>query len=135
VVVYAASGMAFNTFLLRGFFEGLPRELEEAVLLDGGGYFTIFTRVILPLSTPALATVAIFSFLGSWDEYIWALTVINEAKKRTLPIAIANFQGQHASDWGLVFAASLIAVIPVLVIYVLLQRYFVQGLTSGALKA
>jgi len=135
VVVYAASGMAFNTFLLRGFFEGLPHELEEAVLLDGGGYFTIFTRVILPLSTPALATVAIFSFLGSWDEYVWALTVINEAKKRTLPIAIANFQGQHASDWGLVFAASLIAVIPVLVIYVLLQRYFVQGLTSGALKA
>jgi multiple sugar transport system permease protein len=134
VVVYAAGGMAFNTFLLRGFFEQLPRELEEAVLIDGGGYFTIFTRIILPLSTPALATVAIFSFLGSWDEYVWALTVINEAKKRTLPIAIANFQGQHASDWGLVFAASLIAVIPVLIIYVSLQRYFVQGLTAGAVK-
>jgi len=134
VVVYAAGGMAFNTFLLRGFFEGLPRELEEAVLIDGGGYFTIFTHIILPLSTPALATVGIFSFLGSWDEFIWALTVINEAKKRTLPIAIANFQGQHASDWGLVFAASLIAVIPVLIIYVSLQRYFVQGLTAGAVK-
>ncbi len=134
VVVYAAGGMAFNTFLLRGFFEQLPRELEEAVLIDGGGYFTIFTRIILPLSTPALATVGIFSFLGSWDEYVWALTVINEAKKRTLPIAIANFQGQHASDWGLVFAASLIAVIPVLIIYISLQRYFVQGLTAGAVK-
>jgi multiple sugar transport system permease protein len=78
--------------------------------------------------------VTILSFLGSWDEYVWALTVINEAKKRTLPIAIANFQGQHASDWGLVFAASLIAVIPVLIIYVSLQRYFVQGLTAGAVK-
>lgn len=134
VVVYAAGGMAFNTFLLRGFFEQLPRELEEAVLIDGGGYFTIFTRIILPLSTPALATVAIFSFLGAWDEYVWALTVINEAAKRTLPIAIANFQGQHASDWGLVFAASLIAVIPVLVVYLCMQRYFVQGLTAGAVK-
>lgn len=134
VLVYAAGGMAFNTFLLRGFFEGLPRELEEAVLLDGGGYLTIFTRIVLPLSTPALATVAIFTFLGSWDEYIWALTVINEAKKRTLPIAIANFQGQHASDWGLVFAASMIAVAPVLLLYVSLQRYFVQGLTAGAIK-
>lgn len=134
VIVYAAGSMVFNTFLLRGFFEGLPRDLEEAVLLDGGGYWTIYAQVILPLSTPALATVSIFTFLGAWDEYVWALTVINEARKRTLPIAIANFQGAHASDWGLVFAASLIAVIPVLVIYVRLQRFFVQGLTSGAIK-
>ncbi len=134
VIVYAASGMAFNTFLLRGFFEGLPKDLEEAVLLDGGGAWTIYTQVIIPLSTPALATVSIFAFLGAWDEYIWALTVINEARKRTLPIAIANFQGVHASDWGLIFAASLIAVAPVLILYVSLQRFFVQGLTSGAVK-
>jgi len=134
VIVYAAGGMAFNTFLLRGFFEGLPRDLEEAVLLDGGGPWTIYTRVIIPLSTPALATVSIFAFLGAWDEYIWALTVINEARKRTLPIAIANFQGTHASDWGLIFAASLIAVTPVLVLYISLQRFFVEGLTSGAIK-
>lgn len=134
VIVYAAGGMAFNTFLLRGFFEGLPKDLEEAVLLDGGGAWTIYTQVILPLSTPALATVSIFAFLGAWDEYIWALTVINEARKRTLPIAIANFQGAHASDWGLIFAASLIAVAPVLILYVSLQRFFVQGLTSGAVK-
>jgi multiple sugar transport system permease protein len=134
VVVYVAGGVAFNTFLLRGFFEGIPRELEEAVLLDGGGYLTIFFRIMLPLSTPALATVAIFSFMGAWDEYVWALTVLNTPSKFTLPIAIAGFQGQHASDWGLVFAASLIAVVPILVLYVALQRYFVAGLTAGAIK-
>lgn len=134
VAVYTAGGMAFNTFLLKGFFEQLPRELEEATLIDGGGYATIFLRVLVPLSTPALATVGIFSFLGSWDEYVWALTAINVAERRTLPIAIANFQGTHASDWGLVFAASLIAVAPVMLVFVTLQRFFVKGLSAGALK-
>jgi len=134
VPVYVAGQMAFNTFLLRGFFEQLPRELEEAAFIDGAGYLTIFTRILLPLSKPALATVAIFTSLGSWDEYIWALTVINAPRKRTLPIAIANLQGTHASDWGLVFAASLIAVVPVLIVFVTMQKHFVKGLTSGALK-
>ncbi|HIQ05538.1 MAG TPA: carbohydrate ABC transporter permease, partial [Anaerolineae bacterium] len=133
-LVYIAGGMAFNTFLLRGFFEQLPRELEEAALIDGGGHLTIFFRILLPLSTPALATVAIFTFMGAWDEYVWALTAINVATKRTLPIAIASFQGAHASDWGLVFAASLIAIAPVLAIFAVLQKYFVRGLTAGAIK-
>ncbi len=134
VLVYTAAGIAFNTFLLRGFFEQLPRELEEAVLIDGGTHLTIFFRVLIPLSTPALATVAIFTFLGAWDEYIWALTTINEPAKRTLPIAIANLQGAHASDWGLIFAGSLIAVVPVLIVFISLQKYFIKGLTSGAIK-
>ncbi len=134
ILAYTAGGIAFNTFLLRGFFEQLPRELEEAALIDGGTHLTIFFRILLPLSTPALATVGIFTFLGAWDEYVWALTTINEPLKRTLPIAIANFQGTHASDWGLVFAGSLIAIVPVLTVFVLLQRYFVKGLTAGAIK-
>ncbi|GAB4440725.1 MAG: carbohydrate ABC transporter permease [Anaerolineae bacterium] len=134
VLVYTAGAMAFNTFLLRGFFESLPRELEESALMDGANHFTIFTRIIVPLSTPALSTVAVFSFLGAWDEYVWALTVITDAEKRTLPIAIANFRGVHATDWGLIFAASLVAVVPTIIIFVLFQRYFVQGLTSGAIK-
>ena len=134
ILVYTAGGTAFNTFLLRGFFEQLPRELEEAALIDGGNYLTVFFRILLPLSTPALATVAIFTFLGAWDEYVWALTTINEPLKRTLPIAIANFHGTHASDWGLVFAGSLIAIVPVLIVFVLLQKYFIKGLTAGAVK-
>jgi multiple sugar transport system permease protein len=126
--------MAFNMFLLRGFFEGLPRELEESALIDGANHFIIFSRIMVPLAKPALSTVAVFSFLGAWDEYVWALTVLTDVPKRTLPIAIANFRGVHGSDWGLVFAASLTAVVPTIIIFVFFQRYFVQGITTGAVK-
>ncbi len=134
VFVYMAMTIPLNTFLLRGFFEQLPRELEEAVLIDGGGYWTIFFRIVLPLSTPALATVAIFTFLFSWDEFTWALTAIDGEAKRTLPVAIATFHGAHLTQWGLVFAASLIAITPVIIVFIVLQRYFVRGLTAGAIK-
>jgi multiple sugar transport system permease protein len=134
VLAYSAGSMAFNMFLLRGFFESLPRELEESALIDGANHFVIFTRIMIPLAKPALSTVAIFSFLGAWDEYIWALTVLTDVQKRTLPIAIANFRGVHSTDWGLIFAASLTAVIPTLVIFIVFQRYFVQGITTGAVK-
>ncbi len=134
VLAYSAGSMAFNMFLLRGFFESLPRELEESALIDGANHFVIFTRIMVPLAKPALSTVAVFSFLGAWDEYIWALTVLTDVQKRTLPIAIANFRGVHSTDWGLIFAASLTAVIPTLVIFIIFQRYFVQGVTAGAVK-
>lgn len=134
VLFYVSGSIPLNTFLLRGFFETLPRELEEAMLIDGGNYFTIFFRMILPLSKPALATVAIFSFLGFWDEYVQALTFIDDPVKRTLPVAIASFHGQHGTEWGLVFAASLIAIIPVLIVYISMQRYFTGGITTGAFK-
>jgi len=134
VLVYVSMNIPLNTFLLRGFFEQLPRELEEAALIDGAGQFTIFFRIALPLSTPAIATVAIFTFLAAWDEFTWALTAIDDPLKRTLPVAIATFQGEHLTEWGLVFAASLIAIVPVIIVFVSLQRYFVKGLTSGAVR-
>ncbi|MBW7881307.1 MAG: carbohydrate ABC transporter permease [Caldilineaceae bacterium] len=134
ILVYVSMNIPLSTFLLRGFFEQLPRELEEAVLIDGGGHFTIFFRIALPLSTPALATVSIFTFLAAWDEFTWALTAIDNPIKRTLPVAIATFQGEHLTEWGLVFAASLIAIVPVIIVFVSLQRYFVKGLTSGAVR-
>ena len=134
VFVYVAMTIPLNTFLLRGFFEQLPGDLEEAVLIDGGGYGTTFFRIILPLSKPALATVALFTFLFGWDEFTWALTAIDVEAKRTLPIAIAAFHGAHLTQWGLVFAASLIAMIPTVLLYIALQRYFVRGLTAGAIK-
>lgn len=134
VLFYVATSLPLNTFLLRGFFETLPRELEEAMLIDGGNYFTIFARMVMPLSAPALATVSIFSLLGFWDEYVLALTLIDDQAKRTLPVAIASFHGQHGTDWGLVFAASLIAMIPVVLLYVTMQRFFTGGLTTGAFK-
>jgi multiple sugar transport system permease protein len=135
VFFYVGGGMAFNTFLLRGFFERMPRELDEAMDIDGAGPLRRFLALYLPLSRPALATSAIFAFLGSWDEYSWAFTSINDPDKRTLPIAIAQYQGQHATSWGLVFAASLIGMVPVILVFLLGQRHVVNGLQTGALKS
>jgi multiple sugar transport system permease protein len=134
VVFYTGGNLALNTFLLRSFFRDIPHELEEAMIVDGAGPLVRFRKLILPLSRPALATVGIFTFLASWDEFAWALTIISDPSKRTLPIAIALFQGQHATSWGLVFAASVIAVAPVIAIFVAFQRQFVTGITTGALK-
>lgn len=134
IIFYAGGNLALNTFLLRSFFQDIPHELEEAMVVDGAGPWSRFIRLILPLSRPALATVGIFTFLASWDEFTWALTIISNPARRTLPIAIALFQGQHATSWGLVFAASVIAIVPVIAIFVAFQRQFVSGLTAGAVK-
>jgi multiple sugar transport system permease protein len=135
VFFYTGGNLALNTFLLKSFFGDIPRELEEAMVVDGASPWSRYRRLILPLSRPALATVAIFTFLASWDEYVWALTVINDPHTRTLPIAIALFQGQHSTSWGLVFAASAIAIGPVLVLYAAFQRHFIGNLMTGAVKA
>lgn len=134
IVFYVAGSLALNTFLLRGFFASIPAELDQAMQVDGANAWTRYWRLALPLAKPALATATIFTFLSCWDEFAWALTIINDPQRRTLPIAIALFQGENATQWGLVFAASVIAVVPVIVVFLAFQRYFVQGLTSGAVK-
>lgn len=135
VPFYVGTALGFNTFLLSGFFESIPKELDEAMLVDGAGAWRRYSHLALPLSKPALATTVIFAFLGTWDEFVWALTVLNDEDQRTLPIAIALFHGQHSTSWGLVFAASLIAIIPVLIVYIVFQRFFVAGITTGAVKS
>lgn len=134
IVFYTAGTLALNTFLLRGFFESIPWELDQAMQVDGAGAWTRYWRLALPLAKPALATATIFTFLSCWDEFAWALTIINTPEHLTLPVAIQLFQGQNATQWGLVFAASLIAVVPVIIVFLVFQRYFVQGLTAGAVK-
>ena len=134
VTIQTSTTLAFSTFLLRGFFEQLPRELEDAVRVDGGSAWTVYWRIMLPLALPALATVAIMTFLGAWDEYYWPLILINDQLKRTLPIALRIFQGMYLTNWSVVFAASLIAMLPELLVFAFFQRYFVQGLTAGANK-
>ena len=134
IVFYVAGSLSLNTYLLRGFFESIPADLDQAMQVDGAGAWTRYTRLILPLAKPALATATIFTFLASWDEFPWALTIINDPHKRTLPVAIDLFQGQNATQWGLVFAASLVAIVPVILVFLIFQRHFVQGLTSGAVK-
>jgi multiple sugar transport system permease protein len=134
IVFYTGGNLALNTFLLRSFFQDIPRELEEAMVVDGAGPWARYRKLILPLSRPALATVAIFTFLASWDEFTWALTIINDPNKYTLPIAVALFQGQHSTSWGLVFAASVIIVVPAIAIFAIFQRQFVSGIAAGAVK-
>lgn len=134
IVFYTAGTLALNTFLLRGFFESIPWELDQAMQVDGANAWIRYWRLALPLAKPALATATIFTFLSCWDEFAWALTIINTPEHLTLPVAIQLFQGQNATQWGLVFAASLIAVIPVIIVFLVFQRYFVQGLTAGAVK-
>jgi multiple sugar transport system permease protein len=134
IVVYVTMNLSMQTFLLRGFFEGIPSELEDAARIDGGGRWTIFWRIILPLSKPGLSTVVIFTFLYSWDEFPWAHVAIKETTKRTLPIAIALFQNQHLTQWGQVFATSIVALIPVVLIFAFFQRYFIQGIGRSGLK-
>jgi len=136
IVFYVAGSLSLNTFLLRGFMESVPGELDEAMQIDGAGAWSRFWRLALPLAKPGLATATIFTFLGNWDEFAWALTIINTPEQRTLPILIRLFagSGNNAVQWGLVFAASVIAVIPVIAVFLIFQRYFVAGLTSGAIK-
>lgn len=134
IVFYVAGSLALNTFLLRGFFAAIPNELDQAMQVDGANAWTRYWRLAIPLAKPALATATIFTFLACWDEFAWALTIINTPENRTLPIAIRLFQGENATQWGLVFAASMIAIVPVIVVFLVFQRYFVQGLTSGAVK-
>jgi multiple sugar transport system permease protein len=126
--------ISMQTFLLRGVFENVPRDLEEAALIDGGGPWTIFWRIILPLSWPGISVVIINTFLYSWEEFAWANVAIKNSSQRTLPIAIALFQSEHLTEWGQVFAASLVALVPVLIIFILFQRHFVQGISTTGLK-
>ncbi len=135
MVFYVASSLSLNTFLLRGFFEAIPAELGTG---DGGRRRRAGRPLLAadPATGPAraLATATIFTFLASWDEYPWALTIISTPTKQTLPLGIALFQGQNSTLWGLVFAASIAAIGPVIVVFITFQRHFVQGLTSGAIK-
>jgi ABC-type glycerol-3-phosphate transport system permease component len=132
---YTGFGLAFGTYIMKGFFEGLPRELEEAARLDGASEFGIFSRVMLPLTRPALATIAIFLFLQNWNEFLFALTFITESGMRTLPTGIyALLSSEFYGNYPILAASLVLFSIPVLVLYFLFQRQFIEGLTAGALK-
>lgn len=119
---------AYGTFMLRQFFMGLPTELEDAAKIDGSGYVGIWTRVILPLSKPALATLTTFTFMGFWGSYMWPLVVTITEEMRTLPIGLREFIGQHSTNYTQLMAGSVIVLIPVLVLFIFNQRYFVEGI-------
>jgi multiple sugar transport system permease protein len=135
ILVYVGTGVVFSTFFLRGFFERIPVELEESIVMDGGGRMTIFRAIYLPLSLPALGTLAIMSFSGTWDEFAVALTFLKAEALRTLPIALQLFKGQYATLYGLFFAASIIALIPIMIIFLVFQKQLVNpGQSDGGVK-
>lgn len=127
---------AFGTFLLRQFFLTLPRDLEEAAFIDGANRFTIFWRIILPLSKPALGTLAVFSFMGLWNAYLWPLFVARQETFMTLPVGLANLQGgpRALTEWNLVMAGAVITVLPILLVYLFAQKSFVRGVTLSGIK-
>ena len=118
----------FGTFLLRQFFLSIPIDLEEAALLDGAGHWVIYSRIIMPLARPALAALLIFSFLGSWNGFLWPLVVVDSEAMKTLPLGIIEFQGQYTVQWNLLMAGAALSVLPVLLVYLAAQRYIVEGI-------
>jgi multiple sugar transport system permease protein len=133
ILIYSAQNLPFAIFFLRGFFETIPRELEEAMRIDGAGTIRVLRSLIMPLSAPAIATVAVLTFNTAWDEFVVALTLINSPDKRTLPVGLEAFQGAHQTAWGPLFAASMIATVPTILVYVAAQRWFQRGFSVGAI--
>ena len=125
-------GSAFNIFLLRQFYMTIPTELSEAAKIDGAGHLYIWWKIIVPLSTPALATIAVFSFNGAWNDFLGPLLYLNDESLYTLQIGLQVFKGQVATQWNYMMAGSLIVLFPVVVLFFLFQRYFIEGMNISA---
>lgn len=134
IILYAATQIPFNTFLVYGFVESLPRELDEAAVIDGAGPLKLFFSVIFPLLTPVLATTALLSFLNTWNDFIFPLYYLNDSTKWPMPLAVYNFFGRYESYWNLVSADIVLTILPVIVVYLLGQRFIVSGMTAGSVK-
>lgn len=136
ILVYAALNLPFGIFLLVGFYKSLPKEIEEAAIIDGTSHYGTFFRVMLPLSQPGLITVMITNMLNNWNEYFLGVVLTNEPSKYTLPIGLAVMQAemQYRVEWGPLFAGLLITTLPTLIVYMIYQRQIASGITAGAVK-
>lgn len=131
--VYVGFGISFGILILRGFFNGIPKEIDEAAYIDGCNKWQLFWKIILPVAKPAVATLVITDFLSTWNEYLLASVIINDNAMKTVPVGIMTFVGEHGTDYGYLCAGVLLSVIPVLIVYLIFQRYFVEGM-AGAVK-
>ena len=134
ILTNAAFNLAFAIWILRAFFASIPREIEEAAAVDGCGRLRVLVRIVLPLSRPGLVTAAIFAFIAAWNEYVVALTLMTGADKRPLTVGITSYVTAYVQHWDLLFAASVIAIVPVVVLFALIEPYLVGGLTAGGVK-
>ncbi len=133
IVVPGAAG-AFGVFFMRQFFLGLPRELEESAQLDGAGPFRTFRSIVLPNAKPALVTLGVLSFLANWNDFIWPIYVLFSPERLTLPAGLSRLQGAYTIDYPVVMAGAMLAAVPVLAIYVFVQRYVIEGVASSGVK-
>lgn len=133
-VILPGMASAFGVFLLRQAMNAIPRELDEAATLDGAGHPRIFGRIIMPLVTPAVATLAVFSFMSSWNSFLWPLIILRSPQLKTLPLALASLQGQYTTQWDVVMAGSVISILPMLALYVFAQKYVIQGIAGTGIK-
>jgi multiple sugar transport system permease protein len=134
VVTYAALSVAFSVWFLAGYFDSVPQEIEEAAMVDGCSRIGALFRVILPMTMPALVAALVFAFIWSWNDFMIALTFISSPDQQTVPLGIYSFLGQYSVQWHYLMAASLVAVVPVVVLFLLVEKYLVKGLTAGAVK-
>ncbi|MEO1019085.1 MAG: carbohydrate ABC transporter permease, partial [Pseudomonadota bacterium] len=134
IMAYTSFALPFSVWMLIGFFRAIPRELDEAAIIDGASRLQTFWKIILPLGRPGLVAVAIFTFLIAWNAYIWALVLTTDPSRYVLAIGVANLMGEYQIDWNELMAAAVIAVAPVMLLYAFLERYLVAGITAGAVK-
>ena len=134
VLVYATISIPFCVWMMKGYFDTIPKDLEESALIDGASTRTIFFRIILPLAKPAVAVTAFFSFMTGWNEFILAATFMDKEVMYTAPVGLRFFVGGFSQQWGYFAAGSIIVSIPVVALFMYLQRYLVSGLTAGAVK-
>lgn len=135
IITYTAISIPFSVYMLLGYLDSVPRELDEAAIIDGANTLDIIFRVIMPIAWPGIGATAIYAFVRSWNDYIFAVTLNTNNDLRTIPVGLANFFGQYTTDWGLVMAASVLATLPTLVVFFVLQRQLVAGLAAGAVKS
>jgi multiple sugar transport system permease protein len=135
ILTYLTFGLPLSIWLLKGFFDNIPVELERAARIDGATRFKAFLLIVMPLSAPGIIATAIFSFIIAWNEYVYAYTLLNKESLMTLPVGIQRFFAEFAADWPGLMAASFIMSVPVVVMFLVLQKYFVRALTEGAVKS
>jgi multiple sugar transport system permease protein len=133
-LIIPGSASVFAIFMLKQFMSEIPDELLDAARIDGAGELRIFWSIVLPLCKPVIATLIIFNFMGSWNEFLWPLIIMLKEEMYTLPVALANLNGQHNTEWGLLMAGSVVVVVPVIFLFLSVQKYYIKGISAGAIK-
>lgn len=134
IIVYVSMSIAFATWMMVSFFKSIPLTIDEAARIDGCSRFQTFWRIILPLTLPGIVSVSIFSFIQGWNEYMFASTIMNQQEQKLITVGIAELSGQYKILWNDLMAASLLASIPLIILFIFLQKYFISGMTAGAVK-